>query len=116
MFSEKTIDIDLIQPCDVVKVLPGARIPVDGTIISGMASIDESMITGESLPVTRKTGDGVIGGTVNLNGMLLVRADKVGGDTVLSQIVKLVEDAQTSKVGCWLISKCSIVRMHADCF
>ena len=98
LFSEKTIEIDFIQPGDVVKVVPGARIPVDGMVTCGSAAVDESMITGEALHVTRTVGDCVIGGTLNVNGILQVRADKVGGDTVLSQIVQLVEDAQTSKV------------------
>jgi Cu+-exporting ATPase len=82
---------------DVLMVRPGSRIPVDGEIVYGKSSIDESMITGEPLPVTRKHGDQVIGGTMNVDGVLFVRATEVGSKTFLSQIIRLVENAQSSK-------------------
>jgi P-type Cu+ transporter len=86
-----------LQVGDRVLVLPGECIPVDGVVIDGTSDVDESMITGEPLPVTRTKGDTVIGGTINQNGRLVVRATKVGADTALAQIVKLVETAQSAK-------------------
>ncbi len=82
---------------DLVLVRPGDRVPIDGVIESGTSSIDESMISGESLPVARTVGDTVIGGTVNQEGALKVRVTKIGSETALAQIVRLVEDAQSSK-------------------
>ncbi len=82
---------------DIVIVKPGAKIPVDGKIIEGSSAVDESMITGESIPVDKTIGDLVIGGTINKQGMLKVQSTKVGSDTVLSQIVKMVEEAQGSR-------------------
>ncbi len=86
-----------VHPGDRILVRPGERIPVDGSIVEGSSTIDESMITGESVPVDRGPGDAVIGGTVNLAGSFQFTADRVGSDTVLSQVVRLVEDAQGSK-------------------
>ncbi len=82
---------------DIVIIKPGEKIPVDGIVIDGHSSVDESMISGESIPVEKKVGDECIGATLNKNGLLRIRATKVGKDTALAQIVKLVEDAQTSK-------------------
>jgi Cu+-exporting ATPase len=82
---------------DQVQVRPGDRIPVDGVVVDGRSSIDESMITGESMPVLRQAGDQVIGGTLNVDGRLIVRVTKVGSETALVQIVKLVDRAQSSK-------------------
>jgi len=82
---------------DIVTVKPGQRIPVDGLVIEGHSSVDESMITGESIPIEKKRGDKVIGGTFNKHGSFKFKATKVGRDMVLSQIIKLVEDAQGSK-------------------
>jgi Cu+-exporting ATPase len=95
--SEMTVPIVEVQPGDVVILKPGQKIPVDGIVINGSSSIDESMITGESLPVDKQAGDTVIGATINKQGMLKVRATKVGSETVLAQIIKLVEQAQGSK-------------------
>jgi len=82
---------------DLLLVRPGARIPVDGVVEDGRSEVDESMVTGESLPVTKTPGSGVTGATINKNGTLRVRATKVGSDTALAQIVKLVQEAQNSK-------------------
>ncbi|WP_125571742.1 copper-translocating P-type ATPase [Lacticaseibacillus songhuajiangensis] len=90
------VPISAVQAGDLVKVKPGEKIAVDGVITDGSSTVDESMVTGESMPVTKKNGDKVIGATINSNGTLIFRAEKVGGDTMLAQIVKLVKKAQTS--------------------
>ena len=95
--SEIDISISKILEGDIVVVKPGMKIPVDGSIISGSSSIDESMITGESIPVDKKSGDTVVGGSLNKNGFFKMRATNLGKDSVLSQIVHLIEQAQGSK-------------------
>ncbi|KAL4443875.1 hypothetical protein ABPG75_011612 [Micractinium tetrahymenae] len=95
--GEQEVPASLLQRGDKLKVLPGARLPADGTVVEGRSFVDESMITGESVPVTKRPGDAVISGTVNGSGMLLIEASRVGADTTLSQIVQLVESAQLSK-------------------
>ena len=97
-YSEEVCNINLIYRNDVVKVIPGTKFPVDGVVVNGGSMVDESMITGEPIPVMKKIGDPVTAGTINQNGRLLVKATGVGGDTMLSQIVRLVEEAQNSKV------------------
>ena len=87
----------LIQPGDTLKVLPGAKIPADGIVTWGSSYVNESMVTGESVPIMKEVNASVIGGTINLHGVLHVEATKVGSDTVLSQIISLVEMAQMSK-------------------
>ncbi len=94
---ETEISIQDVNVGDQVVVRPGEKIPVDGLILEGRSAVDESMLTGESLPVDKKPGDPVTGATINRNGSLIFEATKVGRDTVLSQIVKMVEDAQGSK-------------------
>src|SRR3989475_6980528 len=95
--SEVEIPIEDVRVDDVFVVRPGERLPVDGVVIEGSSALDESMITGESLPRDKSAGDEVIGSTINKTGLLKVRAARVGQDTVLSQIVKLVEEAQVGK-------------------
>ncbi|MCL2557357.1 MAG: heavy metal translocating P-type ATPase [Treponema sp.] len=95
--KEMEIPIEEVIVGDMVIVKPGERMPVDGVVAQGSTSVDESMITGESMPVGKKAGDEVIGASINKNGSITYRATKVGKDTVLAQIVKLVEDAQNSK-------------------
>jgi len=94
---EEDIPIDEVQVGDVVIVRPGERVPVDGEIIEGRSTLDESMVTGESLPVTKGEGDAVIGATINQTGAFRFKATKVGKDTMLAQIIQLVEQAQGSK-------------------
>ena len=94
---ERDVPVDDVRVGDVVLVRPGETIPVDGAVIDGRSAIDESMLTGESLPVEKKPGDPVIGATLNKLGMLKFEATKVGKETALAQIIKLVEDAQGSK-------------------
>lgn len=94
---ELTIPVEEVLAGDIVLVRPGDKVPVDGVVLEGESSVDESMLTGESLPVGKKAGDTVIGATINKNGMLRVRATKVGKDTALAQIIKVVEEAQGSK-------------------
>ena len=94
---EKDIPIEKVNIGDIIVVRPGERIPVDGVITEGHSSIDESMITGESIPVDKTVGDEIIGATINKFGSFKFEATKIGKDTVLSQIIKLVEDAQGSK-------------------
>ncbi|MFC1987085.1 heavy metal translocating P-type ATPase [Chloroflexota bacterium] len=95
--EEADIPIEEVQTRDIVIVRPGEKVPVDGRITEGYSSIDESMITGESMPVEKKVGDGVIGATINKTGSFRFEATKVGKETALAQIVKLVEEAQGSK-------------------
>jgi Cu+-exporting ATPase len=94
---EKEIPIDRVIPGDIIVVRPGAKIPVDGRVTEGRSAVDESMLTGESMPVDKKPGDPVYGATINANGLIRFKAEKVGRDTALAQIIKLVEDAQGSK-------------------
>lgn len=96
--KEREVPIQQVRVGDIMLVRPGEKIPTDGVVVAGESAVDESMATGESLPVTRRQGDEVIGSTVNQQGMLQVRATKIGKDTFLSQVVKLVEEAQGTKV------------------
>lgn len=95
--GEVMVPIEDVQVGDVVVVRPGERVPVDGEIVQGYTSIDESMLTGESIPVDKQAGDVVTGGTVNQHGMFHMRASRVGADTALAQIIRMVEEAQGSK-------------------
>jgi Cu+-exporting ATPase len=95
--TERDVPLDQVQVDDRLRVRPGEKIPVDGLVLEGSSSVDESMITGEPIPVEKKDGDKVIGATVNATGSLVIRAEKVGADTVLSQIVHLVAEAQRSR-------------------
>eukprot|EP00158_Paraphelidium_tribonemae_P008506 Partr_v1_DN28594_c0_g1_i1_m73325 putative Copper-transporting ATPase len=104
--GEEIIGIEYVQRSDILKVLPGEKIPADGVVVFGQSSVDESVVTGESLPVSKTIGSSVIGGTINSavqnsdatsHGSLLIKVTKVGKDSALSQIIKLVEDAQTGK-------------------
>ncbi|MED5262453.1 MAG: copper-translocating P-type ATPase [Myxococcota bacterium] len=95
--QEVEVDLASVHPGDVLRVRPGEKVPVDGEVVEGHSAVDESMITGEPVPVQKETGASVIGGTVNRTGSFLMRADRVGSDTVLSQIVELVGAAQRSR-------------------
>ncbi len=95
---EELIPLRSIQKGDILRIKPGDRLPVDGEVINGLSEIDEAIISGESRPVSKKEGDQVIGGTLNISGQLLIKATHLGHESVLSQIVELVEQAQDSKV------------------
>jgi len=95
--KEESVPVEQVQVDDLLRVRPGERVPVDSVVVEGTSSIDESMLTGESLPVDKAPGDPVFGATINRSGLLTVRAAKVGQDTALAQIIKLVEDAQLSR-------------------
>ncbi|MGL5346598.1 MAG: heavy metal translocating P-type ATPase [Peptostreptococcaceae bacterium] len=95
--KEIEISIEEVEVGDIILVKPGSKIPVDGEVVEGHTSIDESMLTGESMPVEKNIGDKVTGASINKNGRIKFRAEKVGSDTALSQIIKLVEDAQGKK-------------------
>jgi Cu+-exporting ATPase len=95
--GEEEVSIDALQPADLVRVRPGEKIPLDGRIVEGWSSVDESMITGEPMPTERKVGDQVIGATVNQTGSFVMRIEKTGSETVLSQIVEMVAEAQRSR-------------------
>ncbi len=94
---EIELPIDEVEPGDILLVRPGERVPVDGMVLGGASAVDESMLTGESIPVDKGPGDKVTGGTINKNGALTFKAERVGADTALARIIKLVEDAQGSK-------------------
>jgi len=96
--DEQEVHIDEVQPGDVMVVRPGEKVPTDGVVVEGESAVDESMATGESMPVNKHPGDEVIGATVNQDGLLKVRATRVGKDTFLAQVVRLVEQAQGTKV------------------
>ena len=95
--QEEEVPLDQVQPGDVLRVRPGERIPVDGQVTEGSSAVDESMITGEPMPVAKETGSGVTGGTVNGTGSFLFKAERVGGETLLAQIVDMVAKAQRSR-------------------
>jgi Cu+-exporting ATPase len=95
--QELEVPVEKVQVDDLVMVRPGEKLPVDGIVLEGYSSIDQSVVTGESIPVEKKVGDEVIGGSINKTGLLKIKATKVGGDTTLSQIVKMVEEAIVSK-------------------
>src|SRR5437660_217381 len=94
---EQEIAVDKIQKDDVLRVRPGEKVPIDGVIVDGQSNIDESMITGEPMPVSKRAGDKVIGATVNQTGSFLMRAERIGSETVLAQIVQMVAEAQRSR-------------------
>ena len=95
--TEEDISLDLVKSSDILRIRPGEKVPVDGIVIDGESNIDESMITGEPIPVAKRTGDKVIGATVNSTGSLLMKAVNVGSDTMLSKIVQMVSEAQRSR-------------------
>ena len=95
--AEREIPLEQVKVGDILLVKPGAKVPTDGVVLSGGSSVDESMLTGESMPVDKAPGDKVTGATINQGGFLRVRADRIGRDTALAQLIKLVEDAQGSK-------------------
>ena len=95
--EERDVPIETIAVGDVLRCRPGERVPIDGIVLEGSSAVDESMITGEPLPVRKTTGDRVVGGTVNGSGTLLVRAEKIGRDTLLARIVQMVNEAQRSR-------------------
>jgi Cu+-exporting ATPase len=95
--AEEDIALDQVHPGDRLRIRPGERVPVDGAVLEGASSIDESMVTGEAIPVHKAAGDSLIGGTVNDTGSLIMRADRVGSETLLAQIVAMVSEAQRSR-------------------
>ena len=95
--AERDISLDQVKPGDLLRVRPGERVPVDGVVREGASAVDESMITGEPMPVDKTAGDKVTGGTLNSSGSFVMQAERVGGETMLAQIVKLVSEAQRSR-------------------
>ena len=95
--TEADVPLEQVKPDDRLRVRPGERVPVDGVVLEGASAVDESMVTGEPIPVEKKTGDRVTGGTVNATGGFVMRAERVGSDTLLAQIVRMVSEAQRSR-------------------
>jgi Cu+-exporting ATPase len=95
--TEEDVPLESVIPGDILRVRPGEKIPVDGAVIEGSTAIDESMVTGEPIPVAKQSGDRVVGATVNGTGTILMKAEKVGAETLLAQIVRMVSDAQRSR-------------------
>lgn len=95
--TDEDVSLDLVKPGDILRVRPGEKVPVDGTVKEGATAIDESMVSGEPIPVSKQPGDRVIGATVNGTGTFLMRAEKVGAETLLSQIIQMVAEAQRSR-------------------
>ena len=95
--GEEDVPLETVVPGDRLRVLPGSKVPVDGVVVEGVGPVDESMLTGEAMPVEKRPGDRLIGGTLNGSGSLVMRAERVGADTVLSRIVHLVAEAQRSR-------------------
>jgi Cu+-exporting ATPase len=119
---EEDVPLSDVRPGDRLRVRPGERVPVDGTVEEGTSSVDESMITGEPIPIEKEQGSRVTGGTVNGTGSLVMRAERVGGDTLLAQIVKLVSEAQRSRapiqrladrVSAWFVPAVIVVALAA---
>ena len=96
--QEKEVPLEQVKVGDVMVIRPGEKVPTDGVIVAGRSSLDESMATGESMPVQRTVGEEVIGATINHEGLLQVKATKVGKDTFLAQVIKMVEECQGTKV------------------
>jgi P-type Cu+ transporter len=101
---EEDVSLELVQPGDILRVRPGDKVPVDGVVTEGQSAVDESMLTGEPLPVEKKPGDRVVGATVNATSSFLMRAERVGSETLLAQIVRLVGEAQRSRAPVQLLA------------
>lgn len=95
--TEREISIDLIHQHDILKIVPGAKVPADGIVVHGQSSVNEALLTGESMPQEKRIGSQVIGGTMNVDGCLIMRAERVGKNSTLSGIARLVEQAQVQK-------------------
>ncbi len=95
--TEIDVPLDEVQPGDRLRIRPGEKVPVDGVVVDGTSAVDEAMITGEPIPVEKVAGDRLIGATINGTGGLIMRAEKVGAETLLSQIVRMVSEAQRSR-------------------